>query len=104
MPASDMPLLQFTQHLQNFVVRRLPLPWLTRLHVANHALLVNHEPGTFRTQVSGESLGILGPFGVIEETRIGFRHLAARVTYKRIGETELFAPCLVCIIEIDTHA
>src|SRR5215475_825328 len=104
MPTSDIPLLQLTQHLQNFVVWRLPLPWLTRLHVANHTLLVNHEPGAFRTQVSGASLGILGHFGVIEEDAIGFRHLAARITYKRIGKTELFGPGLVCIIEIDTHA
>src|SRR5262245_31691091 len=104
MLTSDIPLLQLAQHLQNFVVRRLPLPWLTRLRIANHTLFVNHEPGAFRTQVSGDPLGVLGHFGVIEEDAIGFRHLAARITHKRIGETELFGPCLVCIIEIDTHA
>src|SRR5947207_15167480 len=104
MPASDTPLLQLAQYLQNFVVRWLPLAWLSGLRIANHALLVNDKPGAFRTQVSGDPLGVLGHFGVIEEDAVGLRHLAARITQEGIGETELLGPCLVCIIEIDTHA
>ena len=93
--------LQAPEHRQKFIVGN-EFQRRRDLVVAHHAFLVDDHESPLVTPVNDRPEALLFKKGrVIEKGAIGLRHAAEHVAQQGIGETELFGPCFVGIVEID---
>ena len=98
-----MELLHFRQHLEHLVIGH-ETARIGDACIYNHAVLINDEPRTLRAQITGNFCGIVGGRCIVVKHAVGARNLATCITQQRVFKAELFAPCLVGVVEIDTDA
>ena len=75
-------LLQLAQHFQALIVRQLPVPRLSAMHLAPHTLF-KHDPGAPGAQGVPNLLGGLDQCEIVAEGTTGFHPLAAYIAQDR---------------------